>query len=297
MTAARGPSSGPQGNPLAALLGGGAKSTRLGAAALVGIGVTGIILARTIWPWVQLRTSPPAPVSEKAQNDALESQFETAMDGYVDQVIGRAPFHLPGPSKPKVVASNEPTTRPSRYGGPSIQAMINNKVWFSDGSRLGPDDDAKDGIKVVSLNAPWSAKVRWQGAEFDVEFFQRSPLLSGNKWMPESGASAESPSPAPSHSRDPSFRGSPAAEAKAGSTPRLARPGQGEPIEEVVGHPVPPPPTEEQPGPGSAPAAPPQPAPTPAPAPEPTNPGSEPANTPAANPPATPPTEPESKRS
>lgn len=288
MTAARGPSTGPQGNPLAALLGGGSKSTRLGVITLVGIGVTGIILARTIWPWVQLRTRPPAPVSEKAQTDALEGQFETAMESYVDQVIGRSPFHLPGPSRPKVVATDEPTTKPTRYGGPSIQAMINNKVWFSDGLRLGPDDDAKDGIKVVSLNAPWSAKVRWQGAEFDVEFFQRSPLLSGNKWVPDSGNSGEGTSRAPSGSRDLTPRGSPAAEAKAGSIPRPAQPAQGEPMQEGAVHPVPPPQPED---PGAT--APHPPAPTPAP--EPSPPGSEPSSPPPANPPANPPTEPESK--
>lgn len=122
--------------------------------------------------------SAAATDREQAQLD----EFQQSLSAHAAQVDGRSLFHRPGPPRPPRVDIARPDPGPggpiipSRYGGPSIIAMINGAVWFGDGQRIAEGDSGR-GIEVVSINAPWGAKVRWQGAEFDVSLFQKDTVI------------------------------------------------------------------------------------------------------------------------
>ncbi len=125
--------------------------------------------------------------------------------------------------------------------------MINDTVWFADGVRLHTGDPAhgSGNLKVLEISPPWAARVEWEGVEFTVTLFDRSPLLSA---AADTGAPPVTPEPAPSP-------------VKPAPTPPPAEPG-GAPTPAPPGDPPPSePPSAEPPG-----SEPPAPAPEPAPA-------------------------------
>ena len=63
---------------------------------------------------------------------------------------------------------------PSRYGGPSIAYVWDDRVTFENDMTLTAGGEGQSGVEVLSTNLPWSVKVRWRGVEFDVQLFERT---------------------------------------------------------------------------------------------------------------------------
>lgn len=112
---------------------------------------------------------------------------------------GRSLFLIPPPpaaEEPEVVES-EPEApvvlAPSRYAGPGIIAMVFDTVWFEDGTKLSLEEPEHTGedLELVSVDAPWSARVRWRGAEFDVTLFRRDSIVYPKTDAPDEGRKEE----------------------------------------------------------------------------------------------------------
>ncbi|MBX3403684.1 MAG: hypothetical protein KF699_09780 [Phycisphaeraceae bacterium] len=207
----------------------------------------------------------PAPTEREQVDDAARLQrFAEALAAHGSQVNGRSLFFVPPrprPPRQDVVVDTTPREppKPTRYGGPAITAMVNNQVWFNDGQRVRLGESGR-GVKIVSMNAPWSARIEWQGVEFDVDLFQRDsvvtrPVLGQGSTLlaPQDAAPASSPAQPPSS--EPPAQPSPAASPSGPASP-AADPG----------------------------APPDDPAHDPDPDPEPDDPSDEPHNDPAAPP-------------
>lgn len=136
-----------------------------------------------------------APDREEAQIEA----FRRSLEEHIAQVDGRSLFFTPGPPRPPRVEPQVVDSRPreplapTRYGGPSIIAMVNGAVWFSDGQRLEPGQSGR-GVEVVSMDPPWRANVRWQGGEFDVLLFARDGIVYKTEGRGTGGGVLLSPS-------------------------------------------------------------------------------------------------------
>ena len=145
----------------------------LGIVALTAIPLTLALGAYLAWPLRSIAASrhsvsapPPAPKAVDTQ------KFKDSTLARLDQISGRSLFAIP--REPKKEAAKGP--KPSVYAGPQIVAMINDAVWFSDGSRIALGAAADKGLRVLRINPPWSATVEWQGGEFDVDLFKRTDL-------------------------------------------------------------------------------------------------------------------------
>jgi hypothetical protein len=146
-------------------------------AAVIAIGVSS---RKLIWAGVT-PVAKPAAAGGAEQQRAL--QYASAVDTFVKQVDGRSLFFVPSappPPRPPPVAvadsQPKPPAPPSTYGGPSIIGMLNDSVWFSDGSKL-KTGEASDTVKVVRLDSPWGAVLEWKGVEFTVGLFERDRIV------------------------------------------------------------------------------------------------------------------------
>ncbi len=131
-----------------------------------------------------LLPSPTAFVQSDAGNDERVKQLATAIDNSAKQVSGRSIFYVP--SKPgeagtlpvEVAEEDEPDeATPDRYEGPAIAAIVLDEVWFAGGKRAKAGGEEVEGVKVLSTDAPWGAKVQWKSKEFEVAFYQRDRLI------------------------------------------------------------------------------------------------------------------------
>ena len=132
--------------------------------------------------WLTPRPAAQEPPTGPAGSAAERLKTQLA------QVDGRSLFFVPAappppPPPPPKDEGPRPTTRPSTYRGPMLVAMVNDTAWFGkDTGESGPNDKIVSvltiggpeirGVKLLELNPPWSARVEWQGVEFDV------PLLA-----------------------------------------------------------------------------------------------------------------------
>ena len=255
--------------------------------------------------------------TEVQQNEQKQlDQFAERQKRFASQINGRSLFFAPraphAEAPPAVATTPSTPSRPTHYSGPSVIAMINNRVWFSDGSRLAPGEHHDD-LEVVGLSPPWSAKVRWQGVEFDVGLFERDSVVYRRA---DASSTYVRPAPAsyPSTGSTPTAPASstPARPASAGGSGGTAAGGVVIPL--TPPPPVPPPegggaappegpgpngPAPGGPTPGPVPGTPPgTPAPEPSPQPSPEPNGSPPPapSEPAPSPSPEPPHEPESHR-
>src|SRR5579862_8127078 len=129
-----------------------------------------------------------APRTEVAPGDDPHDQA-TKLASYVAQIDGRSLFIVPGappppapPPAPLPVAAKEegpppPPPPPSKYGGPAPIALIQDTVWFADGTRIKSGDQASREVKVVRASPPWSAVLLWKGVEFTVDLFERDQVV------------------------------------------------------------------------------------------------------------------------
>ena len=263
----------------------------------VGLAVLGLLLLTAVVIAAQVPSllragSVPTDVDvQPLSGDAMKTRtdgFKKSTASAADKVIARAPFY---PPKPKVAP---PPPAPTRYNGPAIIAMVADTVFFADGKRLKAGGPAEDGITVISTDAPWSAKLKYNGGEFTVNLFERDPVklnagLGGSTVPPGmAGGAIQKPEPTPPAPASPPAASpapaSPAA-APAGTPPPgdPPSPPQGDPNNGPNNGPHSEPnnePSNEPPAgaPGNTPPEPmnPEPAsptstPTPSPAPGPTN--------------------------
>lgn len=234
----------------------------LGALAVCAIVLTLAWIGAQAAPLIRAAMLPAPTQREQVDDEARLQRFADALAAHGAQVKGRSLFFVPPrPRPPRVEVAVDDTPRepprPTRYGGPAITAMVNNQVWFNDGQRVRLGESGR-GVKVVSMNAPWSARIEWQGVEFDVDLFQRDSVVArpvrndGTSLLIPSGAAE--PASAPPTPAPPATAAEPA--------PAPATP------------------------PAAAPPAPPPPAPEPShePEPEPDDPHTDPSDPPATDP-------------
>lgn len=142
--------------------------------------------------------SPSALAASPAAADGARAEsFREAVRHDLAQINGRSMFYLPPPPAPpaRVVEEHEPEAPPppAKYGGPGIIAMINGTVWLDNGTKLRLDEASSGGLRVISLSAPWGARIEWSGKEWDVPLFDRTTERFLETAKPDSSAPAERP--------------------------------------------------------------------------------------------------------
>jgi hypothetical protein len=160
---------------------------RLGTRGKVAAGVAGlalIVLGVVLPGFVRAVMAPSAGTQSNAEGDAeISKKHAERFPGYLAQIEGRSLFLVPGPPSIERSAGPPPDDepkdkpKPTSYGGPSIVAMMNDAVWFSDGKRLQAGSEKEGDVRVVAVNIPWEATVEWQGVEFKVGLFTRDSLV------------------------------------------------------------------------------------------------------------------------
>ncbi len=171
---------------------------QLGLVVLVVVIAVGALAVWTALPLLELPFispgQPPAPVGEAALIKKQEA-FAQLLAKSRDAVTAREPFGRLSGQRPPPTPSGPVT--PRTYGGPGIIGMADNTVWFADGKKVRPGDTVDSGgVTVIELDAPWSAKVRWRGADFTVAFFERDPARFAQPISVWHGAPPPAPAPA-----------------------------------------------------------------------------------------------------
>lgn len=217
----------------------------LGGAALVVLALQGSKLVKA----ALMPSAGVGDVRKTVEEQAL--RYAAAFDPQMAQINGRQLFLMPAPA-PVAEVEEEPdepvdtTPRaPTVYAGPSVVAMINDAVWFSNGTRIAKGE--KDGdLKVVDIDAPWSAQVEWRGSEFTVKLFDRDAVIlpvsersSGRRTpvvaAPELSPAPEKPKP-PERGEEPAKPQTGAAQGEQAPSP--PPPEHVEPAPEPVPEPV-----------------------------------------------------------
>ncbi len=227
--------------------------------------------------------SASAGGSKKAEDKQRVAELSKTIEERMEQFKGRTIFYKPAKPGPPP-EPEKPTEQPgtpavaSSYGGPSIIAMINDAVWFSDGTRIKIGEKSGDS-KLLSINPPWTAKIEYKGAAFDVPFFEKDAVVLNKTAKasatslapvaPSSSSLADSSKPADAKPIDSKTAdGKPndakkAGDAKPGeakpadSKPADSKPGDGKPPEPKPGENKPQPNPAEKPGEGTPPPGPP----------------------------------------
>lgn len=127
-------------------------------------------------------------VEESADAARNIELFEQASLKDANRFIGRSAFFVPPapiPPPPPAPPAREPEVKPeptepvappppSRYAGPEIAYVWDDRVIFENDMTLTVGGEGQNGVEVLSTNLPWSVKVRWRGVEFDVQLFERT---------------------------------------------------------------------------------------------------------------------------
>jgi hypothetical protein len=216
--------------------------------------------------------APPDPTTDRA------ARYASTLASHRQLVDGRSLFFIPSPppppAPPRIVVDPgppPPPPPPARYGGPAIIAMFDNIVWFDDGKKLHPGETSDAGVKLIRLDAPWSATVEWKGVEFTVSFFERDkvvvkpagePALSGAAAPLTAAGSPEREPPRPSPARPLE---DPPAPPQGASTAEASRQGQPRPEPDQAPGPDRDAPREAEPDPSAPPPSPASPTPPPPP--------------------------------
>lgn len=163
--------------------------------ALGGVVVLGVTLVTSVTPlMVDAATRVPTVGDEASSTESALARFNSEHSRHEASAVGRSMFYIPfapppppppppPPAPPR--SSPPPPPPPSRYDGPPIVAMLGNGVWFESGEIAGVGEEV-DGVLVISLSPPWSARLEWKGVEFDVPLFDRTTGQFLEKTEPES---------------------------------------------------------------------------------------------------------------
>ncbi|MBL8760970.1 MAG: hypothetical protein JNL50_06665 [Phycisphaerae bacterium] len=222
-----------------------------GKLAILAIVVALIILAFPVAAMIGSLLAPAASPSnaQSTRQQEMLKKFEDSSERSLAQTTGRSLFVIP--AAPRPVRNDPPPTPsdttprpPSSYGGPALAAIINDTVWFSDGQRLKPGENADQSLSVVKIDPPWGATIKYRGVDFPVSLFDRDKTVI--------------PPPPP-----PKAPETPPTDAPAQTKPGETKPAEGKPGEVKPGEaPTPPeaaPETKPETKPETAPT---QPAPT-----------------------------------
>ena len=155
--------------------------TLMGAAAVACLALAALVLATTVPGVIRAAGASRAPeVGGPQDQESRAKRHSDALAGHRAQIDGRSPFFVPAappaPERAPVEAPEDrgPPPAPSSYAGPKLAAIVGESVWFEGGARAMLGGDAVEGVRVVSLAPPWSARLLWRGAEFDVTLFERT---------------------------------------------------------------------------------------------------------------------------
>lgn len=153
----------------------------LGLAMCALIACTLLFAAWHTWPVIRTAQLPPRPPEADRTDDQRRAEFAKTLSDQQAIVDGRSLFFIPPRPRPPRVDPIVDTTpreapKPTRYGGPSMVAMVNGAVLFSDGQRIKVGESGRN-VKVISVAPPWSATLQWEGVEFVVELFQRDSAI------------------------------------------------------------------------------------------------------------------------
>ncbi|MGD9689244.1 MAG: hypothetical protein AB7K52_00155 [Phycisphaerales bacterium] len=124
-------------------------------------------------------TGDPAEAVAPEKMTRQQGEFNTLLASAGEAIVAREPWGKVSIGKPTARPSGPPAA-PTRYAGPAIVGMIADSVWFADGKhvRVGQTAEGFGGVTVLSVDAPWSARVRWMEGEFTVSLFDRD----ATKW-------------------------------------------------------------------------------------------------------------------
>ncbi|MCA9298086.1 MAG: hypothetical protein KDA28_03410 [Phycisphaerales bacterium] len=139
-----------------------------------------------IWRTISLTLAQEDDSGNEDEAQILEA-VDQRMTTFRNEIDGRSVFFVPrrpDPPPPPVVerrdTEDRPPSVPTRYGGPAVVAMMNGAVWFANGERLEPGQEAA-GVRVIETKAPWSVRLEWSGGEFDVDLFRRDGVVFPKK--------------------------------------------------------------------------------------------------------------------
>lgn len=154
-----------------------------GVIALGGMTVLGVTFVTSVAPLARdAFTGVPGVGDEASSTDKALARFQQEHAEREVGAIGRSMFFIPfapPPPPPPPPPPREPSPPPppppppSRYGGPKVVAMLGDAVWFESGEIVATGDEA-DGVRVIAVSPPWSARLEWKGVEFDVPLFNRN---------------------------------------------------------------------------------------------------------------------------
>lgn len=165
--------------------------TRAGWIACGAAALAAVVVINTAAPVVSaLFTRTEAPASKSEETKQAADRFKASTETQIASIKGRSLFFIPPPKpQPRVdppprVAEKpvEPPkpTLPTRYGGPSIQAVVNGTVWFTDGKKVAVGESSGSGssaVAVIAADSPWAIRLKWEGVEFDVPLFERDAVI------------------------------------------------------------------------------------------------------------------------
>lgn len=158
--------------------------SRAGQAAVFVIIIAIVLLAFPVLALVGTLMTPAASPSaaQSTRQQEMLKKFEESSEHSLAQTSGRSLFVIP--AAPRAPRNDPPTTvtdttprPPSAYGGPALAAIINDTVWFSDGTRLKPGENADKSLSVVKVDPPWGATIKYRGVDFPVTLFEHDKTV------------------------------------------------------------------------------------------------------------------------
>src|SRR6185295_4773141 len=160
-----------------------ASLTPIGKLAIGASAVAAIVLLLSLASLV-LTLFVPSAASQRDPGKALATveKYKAGFGGYIAQLDGRSLFFAPKKPEKEVEAPHtEPdpaaTTKVTSYGGPRVIGMVNDFVWFDDGTRRKIGAEKEDDLAVKAFITPWEALVEWKGVPFTIGFFSRDGLI------------------------------------------------------------------------------------------------------------------------
>jgi hypothetical protein len=182
-----------------------------------GLGVlAGAVVLFSGWGLVRALLGPSAGAQVAAKEDKAQAEkLKGSFDAWTAQTEGRSLFLVPGP---KVAVVEKPPEVPTATAETTLadwRGQTRARVWFDDGKIIAAGGEKDGDVRVVSLDAPWSAKIEWKGVEFSVPFFAHDTVVFPPAEAPKPPAPPAEPAP----SAEPAATPPPSAPTPSSSTP------------------------------------------------------------------------------
>lgn len=144
------------------------------AAVCVGFWGMGPIVSAVMTP------GPPVAASEIEPEETAKAQAERLALAQ-KMIDGRSLFVPPQPPRPTRPTEEEEPRIPTRYEGPPLVGFLGETAIFApsggDGVFLRPGMTAQ-GVKLIAIDAPWTARVAYGGGEYTVNLFDEIQFAS-----------------------------------------------------------------------------------------------------------------------